>query len=91
MEHFVALLGNLISILLSAELFFMLARAIMSWLPFEDDNPLWMFMYYATEPLIEPVRRVINKFPRLNMLPIDISFIVTVILLSIIQGLIEAL
>ncbi|MPM64956.1 hypothetical protein SDC9_111848 [bioreactor metagenome] len=48
-------------------------------------------MYYATEPLIEPVRRVINKFPRLNMLPIDISFIVTVILLSIIQGLIEAL
>lgn len=66
----------------------MMARAIMSWFVQEDDGPsrIYDFLYYATEPVIYPVRRLLQKFGLAgDGMMIDISFLVTVMLLWIIQ------
>lgn len=51
----------------------LLARALMSWIPNLDPyNPVVQFLYQITEPVLEPVRRLI---PPLGG-TIDISLIV---------------
>ncbi len=61
--------------------FVLLARIIVSWISNVDrTNPIVHFLYQITEPVLEPVRRVI---PRLGM--IDISPIVVFIGLHILQ------
>lgn len=78
------LFTNTISTLLSAVLFLMLVRLILSLLPLADDNPLEEFVYNITEPFVLPVRAVIDKFDSLASLPIDIAFFIAFILLSLI-------
>ncbi len=67
----------------------MFARAVLSWFPgvggrFEE------FLYTITEPIIEPVRMLLDRFESVAGLPIDISFLVTFILLSVIQSMLGA-
>ncbi len=67
--------------------FLMLGRAILSWIPMDDDNPIENFLYTVTEPVIMPVRAVIDYFGWFQSMPIDMSFFITFILLSIIEML----
>jgi YggT family protein len=61
----------------------LLARIIVSWIPdVSRSNPIVRFLYQATEPVLEPARRVI---PPMGML--DISPIVVFIGLRILQHL----
>jgi YggT family protein len=64
---------------LTAAIFF---RALLSWFPIDPRNPLVTFLYDITEPILEPLRRVI---PRLGM--IDISPFVAIILIQLIARL----
>lgn len=60
----------------------MLVRAIMSWFPTES-NRFENFLYTITEPLIMPIRILFEKLNWFQGLPIDISFFVTYLLLSV--------
>ena len=73
--------------LIAAIQFLMLARAIISWLPFEEDHPLVTFLYSVTEPVIMPVRAVIDRLGLFEGMPIDISFLITFMLLSVLEML----
>jgi uncharacterized protein YggT (Ycf19 family) len=61
----------------------MLIRAIMSWFP-GDSNKFEIFLYAITEPLILPVRKLFERLNWFQELPIDVSFFVTYLLLSIV-------
>lgn len=64
----------------------MLARAVMSLFVHDEESKISDFLYYATEPAIYPVRWVLGKLGLSgDGMPIDISFLVTVILLSLVQ------
>ncbi len=65
--------------------FLMFARAIISWLPMDEDNPIVSFLYSVTEPVIMPVRALIDKFGWFNGMPFDMAFMITFILLSILE------
>ncbi len=65
--------------------FLMMARAVISWLPIDDENPIVNFIYTVTEPVIMPVRAVIDYFGWFMSFPFDMSFIITFILLSLIE------
>ena len=54
-------------------------RALLSWFPIDPRNPLSTVLYDITEPILEPLRRII---PRLGM--IDITPLVAIILIPII-------
>ncbi|MBR5445475.1 MAG: YggT family protein [Clostridia bacterium] len=77
-----------LSVLLSALEFLMLARAILSWFPMNEDNPLPRFLHAVTEPVIAPVRALLEQLNLFQGLPIDMSFFFTFILISILSMLI---
>ncbi|MBR5478814.1 MAG: YggT family protein [Clostridia bacterium] len=60
----------------------------MSWFPIDGTNPIVSFLYAVTEPVLEPVRRVLFKIPALQSIPIDFSILVVFLLLSVLRGFI---
>lgn len=71
--------------IIAAIQFMMMGRAIISWFPIDEDNPIVTFLYAVTEPIIIPVRSLLEHFGWFQGLPIDMSFFITFILLSIIE------
>ena len=63
----------------------MTARAVISWIPIDEDHPIINFLYAVTEPVIMTVRIVLEKFGLFEGMPIDMAFLITFILLSIIE------
>ena len=52
------------------------------------ENALIGFVFYVTEPVLMPVRLIIEKIPSLRDLPIDLSPIITYFILLVIHSLI---
>ncbi|HIV62572.1 MAG TPA: YggT family protein [Candidatus Butyricicoccus avistercoris] len=65
--------------------FMMFARAIFSWFPQMQNSSIVEFLYMVTEPVIMPVRGLLNRIPSIRMMPIDLAFFCTFILLEFIQ------
>ncbi|MBE6618665.1 MAG: YggT family protein [Ruminococcaceae bacterium] len=86
MSYFVYFIVYFVRIILSLLQFLMLARAVMSWFVRDEGSKIYDFLYYATEPAVYPVRWLLGKFGLSgDSMMIDISFLVTVILLSLVQ------
>ena len=81
----VFLLVNFVNFLLIVLHFCMFGRAIMSWFNPDEENKLARFLYFVTEPIVSPVRRMITRLGLFSGLPIDISFLVAFLLIWIIQ------
>lgn len=62
----------------------MMLRAILSWFPI-DSNKFVDFLYTITEPFIVPIRLLFEKLGWFQNLPIDISFMVSYLLLSLLS------
>lgn len=69
----------------------MFIRAIMSWIPGLDENKFGDFLYALTEPVIMPVRALLDRIPLFQGLPIDMSFLFTYLLLSLLSMLLGGL
>jgi len=61
-------------------------RALLSWIPSLNGSKFSEFLYLLTEPFIEPVRKLLSR-TRLAGSMIDFSFLITFILIIIIQDL----
>lgn len=77
-----------LSLLLSILELLMLGRAILSWFPIDEDNPLIQFLYGVTEPVIYPMRMLLERFDLFQGLPMDMAFFFTFILINILAILI---
>lgn len=75
------IIKQVVIILLTLVQFAMLIRAILSWFPI--DNKFVDFLHAITEPFIHPVRMLFEKMNWFSGLPIDMSFFVTYILISV--------
>ncbi len=82
MAYVLQILANVVILLLSAVQLAMLIRAILSWFPM-DSNRFTDFLYGITEPFIYPIRMLFEKLNWFQNLPIDISFMVTYLLLTV--------
>ncbi|MBI2934153.1 MAG: YggT family protein [Chloroflexi bacterium] len=60
--------------------FLVIARALLTWFPVRQDNPIALFLSRVTEPVLGPLRRVI---PRIGM--VDITPMAAVVLLQLIR------
>lgn len=76
---------GLFGFLLSVLELFLLARALLSWLPFEEDHPLVVFIDVVTEPFIAPVRMLLERFNLFQGFPIDMAHFITLFLVSIVS------
>lgn len=66
--------------------FLLLARVILSWLPQLQGSKLAQFLFEITEPLLYPVRQLLQRIPFLNGLPLDFSPIVVFLVLEALRG-----
>ena len=66
----------------------LVARALISWFPIDPSNPIVSFLYTVTEPVLEPVRKLLFKIPALQNIPIDFSILVVFMLLNVLRGFI---
>ena len=84
----IVLLLNCLDIFLRVVQLAMLVRAVLSWIMPDASGPIIEFIYLITEPLISLVRKAFEKLGFNNNSPIDLSFLVTVIVIEVIRMII---
>ncbi|MCC6386451.1 MAG: YggT family protein [Dehalococcoidia bacterium] len=62
------------------------ARSLLSWFPIDQSSPLYQMLFRVTEPIIEPLRRVM---PNTGMM--DLSPMAAIIMLIVMGQLVASL
>jgi uncharacterized protein YggT (Ycf19 family) len=62
----------------------MLLRAVFSLLGFDEETVIGALLYYVTEPVVMPVRALLERLGWFQGLPIDMSFLFASLLLNFI-------
>lgn len=86
MEQIVYIFVQVVYYILFAAQILMLLRAVCSIFVFDDDNPFVNFLYYATEPLIYPLRMLFQKIGAFENFIMDIPFMATMLVIVLIQS-----
>ena len=74
------LIVGIVSMLLNLLWFAIFARAIVSWFPVDQNGPVVKALDAITEPVLEPLRRVV---PRVGLF--DITPMVAILIIIVIQ------
>lgn len=89
MSIVIYLFARTVSIFLNVLQWAMFIRAVVSWLPIEE-NRFEDFLYVLTEPVITPLRRLFDKMGWFQSSPIDIAFMVTFLLIAFLSAVVSA-
>ena len=73
--NFVDALAYVVNILLFIMYWLILIRAVLSWVNPDPFNPIVQFLTRVTEPVLEPVRRLLPPLP-IDISPIIVFFII---------------
>ncbi len=90
MFSFVYVITTFVSVFLLILHGLMLMRAVLSWLPVDDEIGAVNFVYSITEPVILPFRLVLERSEFVASLPIDIPFYAAFLSIGIVQMLLPA-
>ncbi len=83
MDIVIYVIKHIVIVLLTVVEVAMLVRAVLSWFPI-DGNKFTEFLFAITEPFIHPIRVLFIKLNWFQGFPIDISFLVAYILISVV-------
>lgn len=87
MSEILYVLASFVDVLLTVMYFALFARAISSWLPLDEDGPIISFLYMITEPVVMPVRAVLERFEFFQNAPLDFSTFAAMLLVLAVQGI----
>jgi len=73
--NFVDALAVIVNILLTIMYWLILIRALISWVNPDPFNPIVQFLMRTTEPVLEPIRRLLPPLP-IDISPIIVFFII---------------
>lgn len=85
MELVLFFFQNLLLTFLSVLELAMLARMIVSWLDPEMSWKFSAFLYMVTEPFIQPIRLLCYKNNWFQQVPLDIPYLITFLLLTVLE------
>lgn len=88
MDLFISIMATSVEALLFTLEICMLIRAVLSWLPIKDDNVFLLFVMMVTEPIVAPVRALFEKMGWFQNIPIDVSFFVAYLLLTVVSAVV---
>src|SRR5687768_7716196 len=74
-NYFLIAVANLVNLVLSAYMWIIIARAVLSWVNPDPFNPIVRFLYRVTEPVLRPIR---HRLPTLSI-GIDLSPMVVIL------------
>lgn len=87
MTESIYVFASIIRIILTTLEILMLVRAVFSWFPMASDSALANFTHVLTEPVVIPVRAVLERFEIIQSIPIDIPFFIAFVLVVTINGM----
>ena len=70
MGNLLSAVATVLDFLLTAYLWIIIARALISWVNPDPYNPIVRFLYSATEPVLQPIRRKIPMGMGLDLSPL---------------------
>ena len=82
------MIRNILYALINVYEMILIARALLSWFPAMQDNPVTSFLYTVTEPLLRPVRDLLMRIPAMQSMPIDFSILIVFMLLGMLRVII---
>lgn len=74
-----------IKILLWVIQILMFCRAIISWLPIDENSAISRFLYATTEFVVAPMRYLFDKYRIMEGFPLDMPFLCTFMALMILR------
>ncbi len=81
LKNLIMALAQVIDIVLLSYMIIIIARAVISWVNPDPYNPIVVFLYRVTEPILWPVRRL----PLLRTLGIDLSPFIIILIIIFLQ------
>jgi YggT family protein len=63
-----------------------IARALMSWVPIDQNSPLVQVLHRVTEPIIDPIRRVMPQGGMIDLSPL-MAILVLIVMGQVIWSL----
>ncbi len=91
MDLFLIILIFFVRALLMAEWLLILVSVILSWVAPEADGGIFDLVYYLTEPVVAPFRKLLSKIPALQELPIDFSTMFAMMVISFLMAILEVI
>jgi uncharacterized protein YggT (Ycf19 family) len=91
MDTVIFILKQFVIILIDVLHLGMLIRAILSWIDPMQEWRISTFLQLLTEPVILPVRRLCERMRWFEGMPLDIPFLITWLLLAVIQTVVSVL
>jgi YggT family protein len=88
--NFLAALASVLNILLSAYMWILIIRALISWVSPDPYNPIVRFLYAATDPLLYRVRRLLPvSFGGIDFSPIIVIAAIIFLQAFLVQSLVD--
>lgn len=81
-NNFMMAIAQLVDFLLTAYMWIIIGRAVVSWVNADPYNPIVRFLYEATEPLLSRIRRLLP----MSMGGIDFSPMILIMAVMFLQG-----
>lgn len=86
MSEFLYVLGTFVDVLLTVLYFAIFIRVVLSWLPLDEEGPFASFVYLVTDPIILPIRAVLERTGLFANSPFDFSTLIAMVILMILQA-----
>ncbi len=83
MQEFLYVISGTVNLLIDCAQLLLLIRMLMLFLPIEEEGAFDSFVFGVTEPLVYPMRCVLERFEFFASSPIDFSATVTYFALTI--------
>ncbi len=87
MELFAYILVKFVYYFILVMQFLLLVRAVSSFFVADEENAFIRFLFYATEPIVFPIRALLYKSESVRNFPIDFSIMLTMLVLTLIEVL----
>jgi len=83
LANFLVAIAQIINIIFTILYWLILIRALISWVNPDPFNPVVQFLYKTTEPILEPIRKILPMSLRFG---IDISPIIAILVIIFFQS-----
>ncbi len=75
--NFLSAIAEVINIILTLYMYVIIARAILSWVSPDPYNPIVQMLYKVTEPVLNPIRRIVPTWKAgLDLSPMIVILII---------------
>lgn len=81
--NLISAIANILDVLLNLIYWLVIIRALVSWVNPDPNNAIVQFLYKATDPILEPIRR---RLPLNFRFGIDISPIIVILLIMFLKS-----